>query len=68
METGNSKFNLETLKWPTLEERRLQTKLNILNKACLGQIDLPTDHLKEKTRQTRLGGDGPAYQRLFFKN
>ena len=27
METGNTRLNLDKLGWPTLEERRLQTKL-----------------------------------------
>ena len=65
MEHGNTKINLDKLGWPTLEERRLQTKLTTLQKARLDMIDIPTDHLAIKTRQTRLGGDGPTYQRLF---
>ena len=65
METGNSKLNLDKLEWPTLEERRLQTKLVTFQKCRLKEIDIPTDHLTLKTRRTRLGGDGPTYQRLF---
>ena len=64
METGNTKFNLDSLEWPTLEERRLQTKLTIFQKARLKLIDIPTDHLKFKSRQTRQGGDGQTYQRF----
>ena len=67
MESGNTKINLDSLGWPSLEERRLQTKLTTLQKSRLGLIDLPTDHLTLKNRQTRLGGDGPTYQRLFSK-
>ena len=65
MESGNSAANLKTLGWDTLEERRLQTKLSIFQKGRLGDIDIPTDHLILKTRQTRRGGDGPIYQREF---
>ena len=64
MEHGNTKINLDNLGWPTLEERRLQTKLVTFQKARLNLIDIPTDHLAFKTRQTRLGGDGSIYQRL----
>ena len=67
MESGNTKINLESLGWPTLEERRLQTKLTTFQKCRLGHIDLPTDHLAFTTRQTRHGGGGPTYQRLFSK-
>ena len=65
MENGNSAANLKSLGWDTLEERRLQTKLSIFQKGRLGDIDIPTDHLVLKTRQTRRGGDGPIYQREF---
>ena len=65
METGNSKLNLDRLGWPTLEERRLQTKLITFQKCRLKHIDVPTDHLTFKIRQTRLGGDGQTYQRIF---
>ena len=64
METGNTKLNLDSLEWPTLEEKRLQTKLTIFQKARLKLIDIPTDHLKFKSRQTRQGGDGQTYQRF----
>ena len=64
METGNTEFNLDSLEWPTLEERRLQTKLTLFQKARLKLIDIPTDHLTFKSRQTRRGGDGQTYQRL----
>ena len=68
METGNSQINLDHLEWPTLEERRLQTKLNIFQKARLELIDIPTDHLIEQTRQSaRLGGEGIKYHREFSK-
>ena len=65
MEHGNTKINLDKLGWPTLEERRLQTKLVTFQKARLDLIDIPTEHLAFKTRQTRQGGDGSTYQRLF---
>ena len=45
METGNTKLNLDKLEWPTLEERRLQTKLTSFQKCRLKHIDVPTDHL-----------------------
>ena len=67
MESGNTKLNLDNLGWPTLEERRLQTKLITFQKCRLGKIDLPTDYLIFKKRPTRLGGDGLTYQRLFSK-
>ena len=53
METGNINLNLDTLEWPTLEERRLQTKFTLFQKARLTFIDIPTDHLTFKSRQTR---------------
>ena len=65
MENGNTKLNLDILEWPTLEERRLQTKLNIFQKARLKLIDIPTDHLDFKNKTTRRGGEGQTYQRLF---
>ena len=65
METGNTKLNLDNLNWPPLEERRLQTKLEIFQKARLKIIDIPTDHLAFKNRPTRQGGDGQTYQKFF---
>ena len=65
MESGNTRFNLNQLNWPTLEERRLQTKLGFFQKARLKEIDLQTDHLAFKTRPTRQGGDGQTYQKFF---
>ena len=65
METGNSKRNLDNLNWPPLEERRLKTKLTLFQKARLKLIDIPTDHLEFQKRQTRRGGDGLNYQRVF---
>ena len=68
MESGNSKINLDRLEWPTLEERRLSTKLILFQKARLNLVDIPTEHLTLKTRQTRQGGgDGPIYHREFSK-
>ena len=67
METGNTKLNLDTLGWPTLEERRLQTKLITFQKSRLNLIDIPTDHLKLKSRQTRQNGNGLTYHREFSK-
>ena len=58
---------MATLGWDTLEERRLRTKLTIFQKGRFGDIDIPTDHLALKTRQTRRGGGGPTYQKEFSK-
>ena len=58
---------MDNLNWPTLEERRLQTKLVIFQKARLNLIDIPVDHLTLNTRQTRQGGDGPTYFKEFSK-
>ena len=58
IETGNSQFNLDSLEWPKLEERKLQTKLNMFQKARLKLIDIPTDHLDFKSRPTRQGVEG----------
>ena len=57
MESGNSNLNYQTLGWPSLEERRLQSKLTILQKARLNLLDLPLDKIQPKTRTTRFGGD-----------
>ena len=65
MESGNSEKNLKTLGWATLEERRIRNKLTYFQKARLKLIDIPTEHLRLKTRPTRLGGDGPAYFREY---
>ena len=65
METGNTLKNLNILGWDSLEERRLKTKLTIFQKGRLGEIDIPTDHLTLKSRQTRRGGGGPTYQKEF---
>ena len=67
METGNTSLNLDILEWPKLAERRLQTKLNLFQKARLKLIDIPTDHLDFKSRPTRQGGEGQTYQRNFSK-
>ena len=65
MQSGNTLVNLEKLNWPTLEERRLQTKLTIFQKARLNLIDIPVKHLKETTRSTRQFGDGLSYFKEF---
>ena len=65
MESGNTLVNLEKLNWPTLEERRLQTKLTIFQKARLELIDIPVNHLKQTTRSTRQFGDGLSYFKEF---
>ena len=65
LESGNTEFNLNQLNWPSLEERRLQTKLGIFQKARLKQIDIPTDHLEFKSRPTRQGGEGQTYQKFY---
>ena len=67
MESGAHRFNLDLLGWPKLEERRLQTKLTLFQKARLNLIDIPTDHLATKLRQTRQGGGGLTYHREFSK-
>ena len=65
MESGNSSKNLDKLGWEPLEERRIRNKLIYFQKARLKLIDIPTEHLHFKQRQTRLGGDGPTYARFF---
>ena len=65
MESGAHRFNLDLLGWPKLEERRLQTRLTLFQKARLNLIDIPTDHLAIKSRQTRQGGGGLTYHREF---
>ena len=55
MESGAHRFNLDLLEWPKLEERRLQTRLTLFQKARLNLIDIPTNHLAIKSRQTRQG-------------
>ena len=67
METGNTQLNLDSLGWQTLEERRLQTKLILFQKSRHNLIDIPTDHLKFKTRLTRQSGDGLTYHRDFSR-
>ena len=67
MKSGNTAVNLKFLGWKSLEERRLDNKLNILKKGFLGKIDIPTDRLKLNTRQTRRGGGGPVYTREHSK-
>ena len=65
MESGNSEFNLNELEWPKLEERRIEIKLNLLQKARLKLVDIPTDHLKLRQTRTRQGGGGPVYDKPF---
>jgi len=65
MENGNSDQNLKTLARATLEERIISNKLTYFQKARLKLIEIPTEHLRLKTRPTRLGGDGLAYLREF---
>ena len=67
MESGAHRFNLDLLGWPKLEERRLQTRLILFQKARLNLIDIPTDHLACKSRPTRQGGGGLTYHREFSK-
>ena len=57
METENSEFNLNELEWSKLEERKLEYRLNLLQKARLKLVDILTDHLH--LRQTWQGG--PVY-------
>jgi len=61
--------NLKSLGWKTLKERRIDNKLGILKKGLLGKIDIPTDRLKLRTRQTRRGGggDGPMFVTLLSR-
>ena len=63
MEQGESKKNLVSLGWETLEERRLKNKITTFHKARLNQIDLDTRQLTFKRRSTRLGGGELAYNR-----
>ena len=65
MEPGNSKQNIQSLGWHTLEERRLQLKLSTFKKAQLKLLDLPLENLRTKTRQTRQGGEGLCFYRPF---
>ena len=58
METENTSLKLDALEWPILEERLLQTKLNLFQKARLKLIDILTDHFDFKSRPTRQGGEG----------
>ena len=67
METGNSQLNLDNLEWPKLQERRLENKLTIFQKARLNQIHIPTDHLNLRQTKTRQGGGGLTYDRPFSK-
>ena len=39
--------------------------MSTFKKAQLNLLDLPIDHLKLKTRQTRQGGDGLSFHRPF---
>ena len=52
LETGNSKINRDLLGWETLEERRQQIKLTTFQRARLKLLEIPTDHLDIKNRQT----------------
>ena len=63
MEQGESKKNLVSLGWETLEERRLKNKLITFHKARLNLIELDTQQLTFKRRSTRLGGGELAYNR-----
>ena len=65
MESGAHCFNLDLLGWPKLEERRLQTRLTLFQKARLNLIDIIIDHLAIKSRQTRQGGGGLTYPGKF---
>ena len=67
METGNTQFNLDSLEWPKLQERRLENKLTLFQKARLNLVDIPTDHLNLRQTRTRQGGGGPTYDRTFSK-
>ena len=62
LESGNSKMNRNLLGWETLEERRQQIKLTTFQRARLKHLDIPTDHLDLKRRQSR-HFDGPCYSR-----
>ena len=67
METGNFQLNLDNLEWPKLQERRLQNKLTLFQKARLNQVHIPTDHLNFRETKTRQGGTGQTYDRPFSK-
>ena len=67
MESDMHRINLNLLGWPRLEDRRLQTKLTLFQKARLNLTDIHTDHLTFKSRPTRQGGGGGrlTYHRKF---
>ena len=50
---GNTKKNMESLKWVPLEERRARSKLVCLFKARTGVIDIPLDDLIPTSRGNR---------------
>ena len=47
MESGNSLINIKSLKWDTLEERRLRAKLTVFQKGRFGILSIPTDHFDD---------------------
>ena len=65
MEAGNSLYNINSLGWDTLEERRLRAKLTVFQKGRFGVLRIPTEHLLTTTRRTRRGRDGNIYFREF---
>ena len=65
MEAGNSLYNINSLGWDTLEERRLRAKLTVFQKGRFGVLRIPTEHLLTTTRRTRRGRDGNTYFREF---
>ena len=54
-ETGNTKINMQKLKWKPLEERRAIIKLNLFYKCKMQLIDIHTNHLVLSKSCTRRG-------------
>ena len=53
MKTGNTKQNMEKLKWETLEERRAKSKLSMFYKAREKLVCIPLNHLTLNKNRTR---------------
>ena len=45
----------------------MENRLNLLQKARLKLVDIPTDHLLLRQTRTRRGGGGPVYDKEFSK-
>jgi len=70
-ETGNTKINMQKLKWKPLEERRAIIKLNLFYKCKMKLIDIHTDHLvlsKSCTRRGERTYAGRLIVNVYFTN